>query len=440
MKKLFKGAVPTIALLLVAVMSLTSLTYAWFTAGDTATVDTVDVSVKDVEGLLISPNGINGTWGSTMTPLFHLDANGSTEISGKTPNLTLRDVSTVGALSNGKMQFFSAEYDNKYDALISSTALTDILYQDPNNTDQYYANWIAFDVYLKNESASEFTINLDGSAIDATAMTRAVARVAVVNQGTASSKTVLADNTKPTITGTPGLVKIWEPNYSIHTANGQTWINNTGVSANGSGAIPYYGVAKEFSKVEGKYYNRAENGTSYSIVNTLETALDVANFTSGNYATTYYVYTETGDHFRAIKIDDFYKIADQQAVAAAVSATGTAGTATAYYKRTAEDTYVNLTIGDTLTQGESYYEKIAGIGTATGTVMVYTMAANDGNLADVSGSLVYAPSGIEVTLSAETITKLTVYIWFEGQDCDCNNDVAKNNFQLNLQFKKKPTT
>jgi hypothetical protein len=41
---------------------------------------------------------------------------------------------------------------------------------------------------------------------------------------------------------------------------------------------------------------------------------------------------------------------------------------------------------------------------------------------------------------ANTITKLTVYVWLEGQDVDCTNQAALGTVQFNLKFKAEKQT
>ncbi|MCQ2399658.1 MAG: hypothetical protein MJ072_04040, partial [Clostridia bacterium] len=49
-----KAALPVFAMLIASILSLTSVTYAWFTASTTATVDQIDVNVQAVGGLQIT--------------------------------------------------------------------------------------------------------------------------------------------------------------------------------------------------------------------------------------------------------------------------------------------------------------------------------------------------------------------------------------------------
>jgi hypothetical protein len=44
------------------------------------------------------------------------------------------------------------------------------------------------------------------------------------------------------------------------------------------------------------------------------------------------------------------------------------------------------------------------------------------------------------TLKANTITKMTVYVWLEGQDADCTNQAAAGSVTFNLKFKAEAPT
>lgn len=62
-----KAALSTICMLIVAVMSLTGVTYAWFTAGDTAKVSGMSMQVVNAAGGLEVAEKGSSTWGSTLT-------------------------------------------------------------------------------------------------------------------------------------------------------------------------------------------------------------------------------------------------------------------------------------------------------------------------------------------------------------------------------------
>lgn len=134
MKKTFRTAMfSTIAMLIVGVMSLTGVTYAWFTQGTTATVDNVMLSVESASGgLQVSKTG--DAWGSSVN--LGIDE-------------TLLAVSTVGNLESNEMQFFRGTVDPADYSKITSEATT--------------VGYVKTYIYLKNDTGSEVTVNLDGT-------------------------------------------------------------------------------------------------------------------------------------------------------------------------------------------------------------------------------------------------------------------------------------
>ena len=519
MKKLFKGTLPTIAILLVAVMSLTTFTYAWFTAGESATVDVVEVGVKDVDGVMISANGFNGTWGSTMTPIFKGEEyNADTKtISVGTYKSVLRDVSCNGVIdpTGGKdatLNFYQATYDNKLDALKAAEKLTDI-----NNAED--ANWIQFDIYIKNEGGAK-TVTFNTSDVTGNVLSRAIARIAFVQQGVSSATAAVNQNTSPSLTYSPVLLGIWEPNWDEHTTDGETWLKNNAqtdaVGSNGGKATTpatYMAVTKAF---DSSIVNVA-TGENF----TMHAGDDLSIFDASTHAVIrssgeivlpqyeaggagykdYYVYTpefkpEAGEHFAKLTADDFFRAAllseiidgdgtlkaknnvDQDLYCYYGSdiyekvAAGSATFEANKYFYLNNNEYVAITGGEGGNRDEHFYpdddeqgvnknkniedvyilkhhkfdlvdtnEKLdekqtyllpVTVGKAGSAVEVYTKKANE-NLASVN-QLKYDPKEIKVELGQSQIVKLTVFIWLEGQDCDCTNYVSGSDFKVNLNL------
>lgn len=504
MKKLFKGAIPTIAVLLAAIMSLTGLTYAWFTNGDTATVDTVNVGVKSVDGLLISANGYNGTWGSSMTPIFegfveNKDEQGKgngtyandTDLT-KAYRSVLQDVSSAGDLdANGKLKIYNAKYNNVFDAL-EYTAVADR--NDPTDGSNL-ANWIQFDMYIKNDGTNDIVANLGGSTVTGSALSRAIARVAFVYQGQASSTAIINDKTSPSIklgttyngSTTYSLLGIWEPNDSEHSNDGEVWLANNAQQEHNQSKATYKAVSGVFSDVntKDKYMNVA-TGEVYTIVtsdNLTATAkyeytklADDATFdetktyytksgdvysedndvTGENFASkkanlylltktycdktslpsgTYYVFTSAtdaaaGEHFEALDINSFFK---PMLVAEAL-----AGVNDKTYTKTgtgADAVYTLVTDPESIESTETYYQ-FATVGKATANVKAYTKtdASTDYMKDAETKDATAGDNGLKITVPAQTIIKVTVYIWLEGQDCDCTNYVAGNPFDVDIKL------
>lgn len=137
MSKTFRrAAMSTICMLIVAVMSLTGATYAWFTAGDYATVSGMKINV-DVASGGVEVSGDNGTtWGNTLVLSTGVDK--------------LVPVSSA----DGK-NFFDIEFSPSNSTLIKSIAATDTT-----------KKVLSVPLQLRNTGAAEdVTVNLNYSTI-----------------------------------------------------------------------------------------------------------------------------------------------------------------------------------------------------------------------------------------------------------------------------------
>lgn len=176
MKKQFRTAMlSSICLLIVGVMSLTGVTYAWFTSGEKGTVSGMNVTVMSATGgILISQTG-TGDW----KEILELDET-RTEIA---------PLSTVGELADGKVKFFTAAFSKT-----DSTKLITSAAEAATITD----NTIQQDLWVKTDSPTDIQINLDGSyfsdvqngAGPATKIGQA-ARMAIYQYGEANALTLL---------------------------------------------------------------------------------------------------------------------------------------------------------------------------------------------------------------------------------------------------------
>jgi len=59
-RKFRKSMLSTVVILMAAILSLTGATYAWFTSGESATVQSITAGVESGSGLLVSSDG--ATW------------------------------------------------------------------------------------------------------------------------------------------------------------------------------------------------------------------------------------------------------------------------------------------------------------------------------------------------------------------------------------------
>ena len=126
-KNLVKKALfPAIIALLCSFVALTSVSYAWFTMGDTAKVEGMQMQVTSADGLQISASGNEGTFKSTLT-LSDLG-----ETTGKKTGVI--PVSTDGVLASNELKFYTVTVENG--VLTKTTEAED-------------KNYIMFDIYVK---------------------------------------------------------------------------------------------------------------------------------------------------------------------------------------------------------------------------------------------------------------------------------------------------
>lgn len=134
-KTLRKAMISTIAMLVVAVISLTGVTYAWFTQGTTTTVNGIEMTVEaSTGGVLVSQDLTAGTWGSEIT------LTGTTLTAAK-------PVSTIGG-ADATWSFFVGEVNPADSTQIKTSAAT------------AGTHYIQKTLYLKNDAATDVTVNL----------------------------------------------------------------------------------------------------------------------------------------------------------------------------------------------------------------------------------------------------------------------------------------
>ena len=210
-KNLVKKAVlPALAALLCSVIALTSVSYAWFTMGDTATVDGMSMQVTSAGGLQISATGDEGSFKSTLT---QADLSGI-QITDAKP------VSTDGVITNGKLDFYTGTIVNGELAESAASATS---------------NYISFDFYIKVTSANTLSLDAGSVVISNGKETHLASRVAFISLGSAQT----AAEAKALVgTGVSGAAKIWEPNSTIRS----TAVQNSGNTSNGQ-AVAYKGIA-----------------------------------------------------------------------------------------------------------------------------------------------------------------------------------------------------
>jgi hypothetical protein len=127
-----KAMLSTIAMLVVAVISLTGVTYAWFTAGDYATVSGMTMNVATAAGG-VEVSADNTTWANNVTLTTNTDL--------------VKPVSTANAKN-----FFDVEFNPNNSAEIKAVA---------GSTD----NVIVQKLYLRNTGTEDTSVNLNYTTI-----------------------------------------------------------------------------------------------------------------------------------------------------------------------------------------------------------------------------------------------------------------------------------
>lgn len=404
MKKLFKNAIPTMAMLLVAILSLSGVTYAWFTAGNQATVDTIDVGVQSVDGLAVSLTGYNGSWGSTLRPDF------------STQKTTLKPVSAFYQNDDTKsIDFFTTEFNNIFDAIESSSKVAS---QD-NGT---YGHYLSFDFFIKNEGA-EKEVNIDGTVFTSSGLSRSAARIAFVTKGSASAAAVLNDKTSPACDDTISNIAVYEPNSTEHSADALSWYAANGIQNPKTVKVPTKAVSKEVEKTDGVYYSvaggdkyaKAESNLSYPTGD--ETAVEKA--ISGKY-----VFDETAaSRFRALSTSDFYTV-----ISHTKAMTGVAADSPNVYILS-DKGYTQVAKDTSLDIKTTYYERVD--------VSYYTKTENSTEKFLTEVETETNEKNCFITVPANSIVKVTVFIWIEGQDADCTDYVAGIPFKVDIKLNKK---
>ena len=203
----------TLLLLLLTAIILLSSSYAWFTANQTVTVSQLQVNVTAQNGLQISADG------SVFSALIGKDdlitASGTySDLLNQLP-VNLAPVSTGGNITEGKLDMYLGSVNanattGKYE--LTATKETEVNSTTTNAT----GNFLAFDIFLKVESATNIEITANSGVRATGAKSTGIensARVAFVVQGTKPAGTDLTTIQQMNA----GTLYIWEPNYDTHT-------------------------------------------------------------------------------------------------------------------------------------------------------------------------------------------------------------------------------
>lgn len=205
-------------MLIISGVSLTTATYAWFTANRKVSVEEIDVKAQASGGIQISADAVN--WSNEVN-LTQLKAIGTNVI----PSSALKPVTTVGVNGDtGKFKFFVGELNEAGDKV----TLTDTTDAD--------GNYIAFDLYFYsatpqkikfNDATNIIAKNVDGTGEAQDKGLKKSIRVGLLVQGndpTSTPATALALEN-----GTIANQQIWEPNADTHTDYATNMLKATGI-------------------------------------------------------------------------------------------------------------------------------------------------------------------------------------------------------------------
>ncbi len=277
MKKLVKLLIPSVSVMLVAIMALTGATYAWFTESATGGVGEIAANVVEAKGIEVSWDP--GSWGGSSTLVLEDENYQKTKDNTKITDFKFSPVSTSGsAYANGILKMYEAtvKYNDseKKNYIQSITpAIESVVGEDKNTTRGY----IKYDLYFRlaeDPADGQTTIpvklnkitvlgnNTNGTINDTIAL---ASRVAIVNHGATDyaaegaageARELKADSITLVAPESPavGSIKvanvpektmiIYEPNYGTHTADGAFAENGNATNLLSNTPYEYYGVIK----------------------------------------------------------------------------------------------------------------------------------------------------------------------------------------------------
>ena len=267
-----------VLLLLVALIGLSTSTYAWFTSNLTVSVQEIDVHVSSGSGIQISTNASD--WKSMIT-LTDIRTNKYSAAVNQVPATTdqINPVSTTKAVnesatskSDGLYMFRGNIVNDVRDGTmyLDTTALT-----DGSNTD-----YVAFDLFLKldfNGTGTKQVYLTPETGITAGSPNTHIeyaGRMAFVIQGSAASSTTAADLQE--IKGHTSVL-FYEPNYDVHTDNGLAngrnnyALPNTVTATNNQSPVAYWGVKAAFAYDSTAYDAQTGVNTTGTTLNSHDT-------------------------------------------------------------------------------------------------------------------------------------------------------------------------
>ena len=322
-KQIRRAMLATVAMMLMGIVSLTGVTYAWFSQSDTASVEGMQLGIESKDGgVLMSavPNPGASGWAYKI----NLDWAGT----------NFKPASTAPSnLNNGSLVFYNGEINDAktYMVTTSELAAADELGVGQSAAEGYY---VKKTIYFNNVEDNEIKVSLgakiEGITTDGKSGLKnadQAMRVAIVTHGEYEINAETGTNTADaTVASDKSAVMIYEPEANKHHRGGE-------------GYIPTYGVIK---------------GSDGQEINFLTDKNDPAY-----------------ENSEVCKIEK------------------------------------NGSTSEYIEKIDSYYAAKAGK---------------------------QAPT---FTIPAHTYYKVTIYIWLEGQDVDCTNEISGSDLGIAITFKKE---
>ena len=209
---------------ILTLIGLSTSTYAWFTSNFTVSVQEIDVNVSSGSGIQISTNA--DTWKSmiTISDIMQHAYSGAVNQVPTTEN-EVSPVSTVKTLyenaTNKSAGLYMVKGTIVSDENDGTNYLNSVAEQDGANND-----YVAFDLFLKidfkgaNTKQVYLTSQTGITGGDTDTDIEYAGRMAFVIQGSAESTDSLDSIRNLKATSADPVIKVFEPNYDVHTNNG----------------------------------------------------------------------------------------------------------------------------------------------------------------------------------------------------------------------------
>lgn len=267
-KKRRRRIIILVLFVLFLLMSLGFTTYAWFSSNKRATIEGIDIRVATVDGIQISVDAIN--WDNEVTRDEIINAYKTyPDAENQLPD-TYNTVSTVGNVSNGRMDMFYGVTMDEKDGGFTLTTTRQNEIQCTGDEECEGRVYTAFDIFLLVNRPAVIALSSNSNVMpqETNQIKRGAqyaARVGFVNEGT-----VAGDANPYTAQALRGATRayIWEPNYDRHTEEGVKMakdIYGLETTRTGAARLPYRGVNEEFQTPI--YIDQTDKSSYFSPVN-----------------------------------------------------------------------------------------------------------------------------------------------------------------------------